>query len=185
MTITECFQKSLYENRDFNNEFPVIYEKLMVKLISPESCEEILRYMFDDYCKNNKEWFYSFHKSIRQSDFYGNTNTAYNMCYPNPFITEEEKLERKKLLEFKHQKRLELGSDYITNTFNKEYSEYAKRIGELNEKFSNKKIVSIEGHLDVILHAMISSDNNFLKNKLENCFEDYKHYQSKKEKGLI
>lgn len=182
MTLTEQFQKSLYENKDYNNEFAVIYERLLIKLHPEGQFERDLKYLFDEYCKGNMEWMFEFHKSIRQNDFF---NVSYIMEYNAPSITEEERKERKELLQIRHDKRLELKEKYSREYFNKEFTEQSLRINELNLKFFNKEQKNIASHLDVILYSIISSDNGFLEKVFKNCFEDFKHYQNKQEKGLI
>ena len=61
----------------------VIYHQMFTMSIDPvEDLRSTFGYAYDNYMKETKknegEWFYIFHKSIRQVDFYGNHNTAFS-----------------------------------------------------------------------------------------------------------
>lgn len=182
MTLTQQFEYVLGHKHQEDNMFADIYYRLFVKLLPKDECEQTLDVWFDEYEKADKSidsdwWFVEIHKSIRQCDFYGNTTSYYMEYKPDSRITENEFKERNEILKSFQ------GIDIETRkTF---YSEKYKRLDELNKKNHLTKKESISGHLDMILHSLISSDHGFLKNVLENTFEDYKHHLNKKEKGLI
>lgn len=179
-TLTQTFEYVLAHHHEENNMFADIYSRLFVKLLSEKECEELLQAWMLEYEKGNKYWFAEFHKSIRQCDFYGNEASYYKEYSPDDRISEKEIKERKDLLYFfqSNRKKETTSSDEIDPV-------RAKRLRELNTKFHKTEKKSIAGHLDMILHSLIHSDNGFLNKVMETTFEDYRHYKNKEIKGLI
>lgn len=182
-TLVETFEYVLGHRHEPGNMFADIYHRLFIKLLPKEELEELLTIWLGEYERVNAYWFGEFHKSIRQCDFYGNSNGYYHEFISPDKLSSEEIIERKALNKV-------FGS-FLTTTgkgkkdFEVAYPEISKRLVLLNKKFYKKETVSISGHLDMILYSMINSDNNFLYNVMRETFEDYLHIKNKEVKVIF
>lgn len=141
-----------------------------------------------DWYKGN--WFYTFHKSIRQCDFFDNCV----IDYPDPKTTPEEYEELKKLKEMYINFRKDIPEDpnkkisvqvqEWRDAFKAEHPVEAARHTELNTKQQHREKESIDGHLDMILWNTIHIDaDNKLMYIMERAFTEYQlkeKYKNKK-----
>jgi len=130
-----------------------------------ENTLEYLRTQMDD-----EHWFYSFHKSMRQTDFFQDAYVPY-------FINTQTEKDMQRMEELK--KILPLYKDKSWGGIVK--SDEAKRLGldkELKEyqfirkKGSVEQRRAISGHLDMVLWNLVHLDkDNFLKRAIERFFK--------------
>lgn len=169
--LTEIFFNTL-RNNDIKYKMAPIYKSLF-SILSKESLENQLHYLYDlsegrdSYFKDDgkENWFYIFHKSIRQCDFF-------NDCFKKSkfeSVTGDEENEFRFLYDkVKTEGYVKEGENSL---FNDEYRRYL----ELHEKRRRQlKEESINGYLDSILWDMIhADDDNSLKIILEKTFHAY------------
>jgi hypothetical protein len=166
-----------------NNEFP-LREKFLTELKSHSGSDiaEIYRHLFtcmesrtlentltflkDDV--NNEDWFFSFHKSMRQTDFYDDVFVSYKVD-----VRTNEERERmdglRKILPMypvsnavKTEEAVELGLENEMKEFR-----------DLNRKSMVEKRRSIGGNLDMVLWNLIHLDkDNFLQKFIQNFFKE-------------
>lgn len=126
---------------------------------------EYLRTQMDD-----ENWFYSFHKSMRQTDYF-------NEVYVTYFINTQTEKDMQRMEELK--KILPLYKDKGWGGIVK--SDEAKRLG-LDEELKEYQIIrkkgsveqrrAISGHLDMVLWNLVHLDkDNFLKRAIERFFK--------------
>ena len=156
-----------------------------------EDFDEILLQYYNQWDSGDegKEWFFhSFHKSIRQNDFFQN---AYAVK-PNGYLSVEDTKRRNEILEFFSEERNRRGIEGIEDDdqmwwenrkMNKEFKNLRQELYELNSKLHSTQQQPISGLLDVLLHDLISMDKNILFDTLVEVFEDYKINNKKKNKG--
>lgn len=116
------------------------------------------------------DWFYNFHKSMRQTDFFEDVYVHYTINTQTE--KDLQRMEELKKILVMHKGKTWEG---ITNSerskelgFEKELIEYQS----LRRKASVVKTRSISGHMDMILWNLIHLDNtNFLKNFIERFFK--------------
>jgi len=147
-----------------------IYHHLF-SLIEPSELETYLQYLKDvatgkdSYYKKSgkKEWFHSFHKSVRQTDFFNGVFRKRDES-----LTENELAEYRFLLNKVSKEEYVKESKVVGQLFNDEY----KRFLDLStRKRSFKTDKNVGGHIDMILWNMIHVDKgNELKEILERVF---------------
>jgi hypothetical protein len=166
-----------------DNEFP-IKEKFLTELKSHSGSDiaEIYRHLFtcmesrrlentltflkDDV--NNEDWFFSFHKSMRQTDFYDDVFVSYTVdCRSNE---EKERMgELKKLLPMYPVSNAVKTEDAINMGLENEMNEFRN----LNRKSMVEKRRNIGGNLDMTLWNLIHLDkDNFLQKFIQNFFKE-------------
>lgn len=134
----------------------------------------------DDRKWYKENWFYSFHKSLRQSDFYQTATVEYH----DPLTTEAEEKERKKLIAKYDKVRERIPEDrnlkpteqvaLWRNAWNADYPEESKRLIELNKKRQNTVKFTISGHIAMTLWGVIQLDHEaFLMMTMERTFNEY------------
>jgi hypothetical protein len=135
--------------------------KHVFSILDKNVLDEKLERVYRHWQENKEQWFYDFHKSIRQCDFFDD-------CY--------RKSERK-LLSKEEQSRFEtliikVKSEgfvkYTEQGFSEEYDEYLRLS---NLKRDEKSPESIGGHIDMVLWYLIHMDErNLLKTILTSVF---------------
>ncbi len=132
--------------------------------MSYEDLEDNLNFLKGDM-ENNPNWFYDFHKSMRQTDFSG----TLRVTYENNLLTDKEKNEYsdlKKIFGIKSEMFTISEDTAIENNLLEEY----KRYRDLRKKSLNKSERSISGHMDMILWNLIHLD---LKNSIKKFIEEF------------
>lgn len=154
-TLTEKFIDGLRNNRKPDT---FVYWNLftLLEMTKPD----FLKYIIDEYKKDNEDFFRVFHKSMRQCDFFGDDY----MVVENRPLTEDEYERRKELIKERKEMRKNFGGETIEEQDKiydvPEYIKSGKELGRLNLKQNRKHIVdSIGGHLDSIFYQTITSDN--------------------------
>jgi hypothetical protein len=145
--------------------------------IFPEKeLKENLEYWLSHYQENKEDWFYDFHKSIRQTDFFNLTLHR----YVNK-LTEEQSNRRQELSnirqkqyrqEFKTQNPEEKMEDYRIFNQRPDRVESLKELTKLNSILRTEEEFRISGHLDMLLWNTIHLDkDNELQSILERTFK--------------
>lgn len=146
-------------------------------IMSDERLSETLEYYKTLYQEDKENWFYLFHKSIRQSDFFGNDVLSYRIVN---MLTDEQKTRREELLkiwdnQYKEFKKKNEDEDYAKyKEFRKlpECVEVSTELQKLNGIMKTKEETRISGHLDMILWNTIHLDkDNELQTILETTFK--------------
>lgn len=157
---------SLYaKNRSENVVSILEMYKHCFKCLEEKDLETFLEITHNDFKKEPDHWFFIFHKSIRQTDFF---DSVYRIDVENT-LTEDEKKELAQLVE---------------NIFseNKRTSEEKDRYRLLNSKSRKETRESLGGHVDMILWNLIHVDSeNLLESVLKATFDAVK-FKGKKEK---
>jgi hypothetical protein len=142
-----------------------IYRHLFTCMES-ESLESTLNYLKD--AVKNESWFFDFHKSMRQTDFYDDVFVVYKVD-----VRTNEERERmdglRKILPMypvsnavKTEEAVELGLESEMKEFR-----------DLNRKSMVEKRRSIGGNLDMVLWNLIHLDkDNFLQKFIQNFFKE-------------
>ena len=166
--------KNFRNNNFSNNDLNSVYYHLF-SCMDIERLEKELEYALelsqgkDSYFKEDgkENWFYIFHKSMRQTDFFDEIYREKE----NEF-TKDEKSRLRFLRETCKAEGYVKESEVKGELFTKEYTEYLA----LAEKWRRRKeTVSLGGHLDMILWNMIHVDTKeVLVNALKFLFEDFK-----------
>ncbi len=191
VTIRSILLRSLKKD---SSHIGIIYYH-MLSILPEDSLEYTLKYYYS--LRKDNKWFSGFHKSIRQTDFFGDICYA---LYDDPQLSKEETKELEQLNSTFNEGFERLGNlnrvmlnDLPKQTHPKylqKYGEYFAKYSimydelvpksvrgrrhELRTKLSNLKKVSINGKLDSVLWNVISIDhNNILYDHLIDAFEDY------------
>lgn len=123
-------------------------------LFTDEELNQVLTYYMGRYKENKEDWFYEFHKSIRQTDFF----TSLTVIRTGNALTSEQEEQRKAL-------KKKLGASLPNyQAVTPELIEY-KRLNNLANK---KEVVSYGGLFDSLLWNLIHLDE---KNELKSIFE--------------
>lgn len=167
-----------------NQEFPLREEFLdQLKSHSGSDISEIYRHLFTSMESGSLEftlteikegmedenWFYLFHKSIRQTDFFGSHYVEYRLD-----LTSEEEKQRMRDLDKEIPRELRLyGSkeEIESSGLNDEIEEYRR----IRRKSNIERRRSISGNLDMALWNLIHLDKeNFLERFFEKFFKSLK-----------
>lgn len=144
----------------------------LFSLLTPDAFEWQINHTYeisrglDDYFvgRDGKEnWFYIFHKNIRQTDFFDDCIKHESI----DMLTDEEKKEMKYLrhkyvIEKTEEKRDDKGFVDGYKRYLSLHERWRRRIHERN----------IGGHLDMLLWNLIQIDNGLLQKSLEHLFLD-------------
>ena len=170
-----------------NEDIGSCYYHIFSKLLTEDELQDMINNLYDRYTfihnldklcgvtKTEKdEWFYKFHKSIRQSDFFENIKKHY---YVNELTEDENKrMNELKAMLPQHKK-------FYEAVDGKEARETGLEV-ELNEYYSlfNKKRVKktkdVSGCIDMILWNLIHIDvNNLLQKVMVSTFKQYNFEQ--------
>lgn len=149
-----------------------------------QSLESTFEWLYGEYVnqknspKEEQMWFYQFHKSIRQTDFFsGCTKTT-----SKSLLTPEEKMEMITLAENINAEWQKVKSVHkktepnltIHEYFKRAYPESHKRHQELKVKHLNEETENIGGSLDSVLWNLIHMDNkNFLMLTMLRSFKEH------------
>jgi hypothetical protein len=123
---------------------------------------------------DKKEWFYYFHKSIRQAGLFKNSY----LIIQEDIRTQEEIDKFESLKKFLFDKWYELPKEKRVDLsrhswWNKNYpSEYSIYM-ELNKKSKTESAVSYNGEMNTILWSLIYKDNSTLHIIMEKTFKEY------------
>lgn len=173
LDIVKEFNSNL-KSRMTNHHLASMYLTLFA-LLPDEDLRDTLENVMNDYKKSKEEggWFYLFHKSIRQCDFFIDLSL---LQHKNKLTKEQEK-ERKRLLNKRHKEF----DKYCPNHSKEEYDELEKKphrqkdlmeLKKLNTLFHNKDEISRGGIFDCLLWDLIHLDKeNELKDILELTFK--------------
>ena len=126
--------------------------------MTEEELNEVLEYWQGEY-KKNEYWFGGFHKSIRQTDFFGG---SYFKRVNK--LTPEESVRRYEILDIRSKYRRECGK--IELTFDE--IPHADELRKLNTKMRQEEEVPVGAIGDVFLYDLIHLDKN---NDLMKCME--------------
>ena len=149
----------------------------LFRMMDEEKLERELEYLFqlsegkDEFFKKSgkDDWFYIFHKSIRQTDFFQG-------CYQKKKVELVTDLERKEF-KFLWNKIHEKGYDKTAEpkeegySFSNEYRRYLDLHDRIRRETEEE---SICGHLDMILWNTIQIDNNELYDAFLRMFSEWK-----------
>lgn len=163
-------EKFLNKLKSSNSDLSEIYRHLFTCMES-ESLESTLNYLKDEV--KNEGWFFTFHKSMRQTDFFNDVYVSYEVNHQ----TEDDVKrlnELRKVLPFYGEKG-RIWEDVVKSEdakelgFEKELNEWRK----LKSKAKVEKRRSIGGNLDMALWNLIHLDKeNFLGELIENFFKE-------------
>lgn len=135
-----------------------------------ERIEEMLKYLQGEVKK--EDWFYSFHKSMRQTDFFGYLHVPYTVNTQ----TEQDQIrleELRQVLPF-HGKKGRMWEDVVNSEEAKELGleEEMKEFRFLKGKAKSERKRNVSGHMDMILWNLIHVDTtNFLQKFIEGFFK--------------
>ena len=149
MKITEKFLKELREGS--NEIFSISYH--LFSCMSEEGLEDFLQFLKEDI-KTNENWFYDFHKSMRQTDFFQSCFVRFEMS----LLNDEEKTEYESLSKLLGVRGFLVPSEDEANENN--LGEEYKRWRILKRKHQNREEESISGHLDMIFWNLIHMDSD-------------------------
>ena len=149
-----------------NDDLSSLYHHIF-SILPDRDLEDSLKFMMevkDGKCDfiNPDDWFYQFHKSIRQTDFFDKCQ----IIVEDPQISGDESTEldnlKNELNQFlkgfgTEQKKI-LGGNY--KILEKHRPDDYKRLRELNFKKLKTRTDSISGHLDMILWNAIHIDSD-------------------------
>ena len=142
----------------------------LFSLLTDEELSEILETWKDEYNKDKEDWFYYFHKSIRQTDFFNNIR-AYRVIDK---LTDDQRTRRQFLLHKRMDQLKEHDTDeeFIALRQTEEWKNDLKELQKLNSILYTEDEFSIAGHLDMLLWNTIHLDTeNYLKNIFERTFK--------------
>lgn len=145
-------------------------------ILPEETLKENLEYWASQYKENEEDWFYLFHKSIRQTDFFN--LSIYRKVNK---LTKEQTNRRNELLNIrKKQYEEEFESknpdgkieDYRIFNQRPDRVETFKELSKLNSVMYTEEKFQISGHLDMLLWNTIHLDKDEeLKSILERTFK--------------
>lgn len=177
LNLVKIFRETL---KSRNDDLSSLYHHIF-SIPSDQGLEDSLKFMMevkDGKCDfiNPDDWFYQFHKSIRQTDFFDRCQ----IIVEDPQISEGESIELNNLKneldrflkDFSiDEKRIIRGNYRILE---KHSPDDFKRLKTLNSKKLNTRTDSISGHLDMILWNTIHIDNDgILMEVLKRTFNEY------------
>lgn len=149
----------------------------LFSILSDEELTELLTHYQSVYNEDREGWFYQFHKSIRQCDFFGNNLRSYRVVDK---LTEEQSKRREELRKIWNKQYKLFLTEHPDEDWDA-YKEFKRLPGnqsilnelkELNSISGTKEEVSINGHLDMIFWNTIHLDRaNELKKILERTFK--------------
>jgi hypothetical protein len=130
--------------------------------MSEEGLEDLLQFLKED-SKTNENWFYDFHKSMRQTDFFQSCFVRFDKS----LLSGEEKTEYESLSKLLGVRGFLVPSEDEANKNN--LGEEYKRWRILKRKHQNREEESISGHLDMIFWNFLhlDADNDLKKIILE------------------
>jgi len=168
------FKDSL--NKSTKPYIAAMYHHLF-SILTDEELTDILIYYQTVYNEDKEGWFYQFHKSIRQCDFFGNNLYSYRIVSK---LTEEQNKrldEVKKIWDGQYK-------DWKKKNGNEDFAKYkefrrlpecvvvSEEMDKLNKIKNTKEDVRITGHLDMVLWNTIHLDkDNELQKILERTFK--------------
>lgn len=180
----EFLAKSFKEKLKHSNEDIAGCYRQLFDICGDDVINSFMGWLYLEYqLQKGKEqmWFYQFHKSIRQTDFFED-------CYcpiKNSLLTSEEKVEFDKLTEWIKEKWAEVSAAEqesnpgVSNTrlyrqyFQTNHSKEYKRYCELRDNNNNVDKKSICGHLDMVLWNLIHMDKEaVLENIMLRTFKE-------------
>lgn len=177
ISLVKIFRSWLKNGGKYTND---IYHHLF-SAISDEDLENHLQSTFEIYngkskFYHKKDWFYCFHKFLRQGDFF----VGCGRTYPAPTISKKEEKElnslNKKISKFIDGIPLEKQDTNAYTNLQTKHPEIFRRRNELGRKKHRTESTSISGHLDMILWHMIHLDEeDILKGVFEHTFVEYKN----------
>jgi len=158
--------------------------------------ESTLKFTYDCWSGNTDlkeqewykaEWFYVFHKSIRQCDFYNNCKITLRKSELSPAKDKR----RRELHALNTKQRKAYGFDDVDfggyeyyelkKKYNEEHKDLLREIYDLDEKYHKTEDTAINGYLGSILWSMIHVDTKgYLSEAMEEAFEEYQMYQNTK-----
>lgn len=156
------------KNRILDSDLSHMY-KLLFNLHNDEELKTLLERYRSEYQNNKESWFYQFHKSIRQTDYFKNFRVLKRVNKLTP-----EQAERREEILLKRQKNR---SQYCPNDSDDEYrilNAMPETISDLNELkklntlYLNEDEIHNGGIFDSFLWCLISMDN---KNELKSVME--------------
>lgn len=171
------------ENKWKESSYATIYTHLF-EMLSTESLTDTLEWIYDvsrgkdDYFKKDgkENWFFVFHKSIRQADFFEGIWIERKKELRN----EDEVREWKFLRDQVWDKKLKKRSEEEGKLFTDEYSRYL----DLNRLMQyERKDYGVTGRIDSILWNTIHTDDNFLHDILELTFAKWDVLRKKVKKS--
>jgi len=176
VTLYNTFMKELTEGRVTakskwkEGSYGDIYSHLF-EMLPTEDFKQTLTYTYDIsrgndkyYGKDGKEgWFFSFHKSIRQCDFYDN---IFATC-EQKLLSDDEASEYKFLRTKVFDKTIVKKSEVDGELWTEEYNRYKELLGKVQRE---KQDYEISGRMDSILWNMIHIDEGFLHGIMEMTF---------------
>lgn len=179
--LAELFMKELRKGTD--NFSPIYFSLFSIKEL--EDLNDTLEYVFelsegkDSYFKasGKKDWFYIWHKSVRQGDFF-------NDCYKKvnvPLLDKKESSEYKFLKHKVHQAGYNKRGEE-DELFTPEYKRYLE-LWTLKRR--EDKDESINGHLDSMLWNLVHADGDILYNAFMRTFTEYKLTNKSKKIKLL
>lgn len=193
-TITDVFEHKIDNFRILgvnHSSLLSIYGSLFFTLDSKELNKSLLYLKMEyenDETPTKDMWFYDFHKSIRQSNFFTDIEgfRIINM------LTDEQKTLRNELSKQSHSVYEKLKKIHPNESMD-EYNEWSKtdterleilkQLRPLNNLANTKEDIGLIGTFDSILWNMIHLDeNNILKMILEQTFNEYDIYTANIEK---
>jgi hypothetical protein len=180
--LEEIFLEELNSSR-YLTSFPHTYKTLF----NLKRDYSFLKSVYEDYMKsegNNKEWFISFHKSIRQCGFFCDDISC---SYVVDIRSDEEKQRYNKLRDLVDVRFHELIPDQSIDfkesqailSDDKTYQHLICEIRSLNKLKSTLEPFQISGSLDAILHNTISDDGGTLLEILERTFMEFTYQLQK------
>jgi hypothetical protein len=174
--ILQEFKETLDRKSTYVTE---IYRHLF-SFFTDDEFREILTYLKKEYKRSKKEWFFYFHKSIRQTDFFDNQTNIRAFRISDKLTPKEKRrrnfLKKKWSLQYKEFKKLHPDENY------EEYKKFRAQpkcqevlieLKKLNGIAQSQDEIRMMGDLDMILWNMIHVDKeNELKNLLEKVFKN-------------
>ena len=179
--LTKTFKD--YLKNEYQNDIAGCYYAMFNILLDVE-LQPTLQYLYESYQEDKDKpteqqyWFYSFHKSIRQGDFYHTCQRTYRASS----ITPEEKVELNTIAE-KFNKAWKANKDearkatpgiyhmtWLKDTYGEEYTRYR----DLKERDNFMQVESINGYLDSTLWHLVHVDRkDFLRLTLLRTFKQH------------
>jgi hypothetical protein len=149
----------------------------LFSILSDEELTELLTYHQSVYNEDKEGWFYQFHKSIRQCDFFGNDLLSYRTVN---MLTEEQTKRREELRkiwdgQYKDWKKKNGNEDFEKYKIFRRLPECVvvyEELHKLNKIKNTKEDIQITGHIDMLLWNTIHLDTeNELQKILERTFK--------------
>lgn len=148
-----------------------MYDHLF-SLLTEDELNELLEVWFNEY-KVNDGWYFLFHKSIRQTDFFNNIH-AYRII---DRLTPEQRKRRLELITIRKKEYKKYEEEFPYDHDMIEYKKFnnsperiksSDELKTLNSLMRTEDECSIGGHLDMLLWNTIHLDD---KDELKNIFE--------------